>query len=238
MAVASDVGTGTIAVSCEDRQSRVYFPYVDDRVPCENNVVRTLSNNRTVDDSRADSNSPLTAAVMAAGTNVAAEKEGENAAQPQGAVNRSNSKESSEEKEKESAAPPVVPSPEPNLGSSPSNPTNPGPGGPLTLVATCVVGSNPQSCTASGSGLAGAQVGGTVLVSSQVKDGSGTTTTETYNCGTITSSLTFSCSFTVGSGNRVFQNAAIAFAFPLAAGGGDSILRFWNCFQPAGTRCP
>jgi hypothetical protein len=116
MAVASDVGTGTIAVSCEDRQSRVYFPYVDDRVPCENNVVRTLSNNRTVDDSRADSNSPLTAAVMAAGTNVAAEKEGENAAQPQGAVNRSNSKEGNEEKEKESSAPAVVPSPQAVLG--------------------------------------------------------------------------------------------------------------------------
>jgi hypothetical protein len=116
MAVASDVGTGTIAVSCEDRQSKVFFPYVDDRVPCENNVVRTLSNNRTIDDSHADSNSPLTAAVAAAGTNVAADKQGENAAQPQGAVNRSNSKETSEEKEKESSsAAIVVASPTPDL---------------------------------------------------------------------------------------------------------------------------
>src|SRR5215204_10492 len=97
MAVASDVGTGTIAVSCEDRQSQVFFPYVDDRVPCENNVVRTLSNNRTVDDSKADSNSPLSAAVQAAGTNVAAAHQANNEAQSQGAVNRSNSKETSEE---------------------------------------------------------------------------------------------------------------------------------------------
>src|SRR6185369_11235318 len=49
MAVASDVGTGTIAVSCESRSSQVYFPYPDWQVPCENNVVRTLSNQRTVE---------------------------------------------------------------------------------------------------------------------------------------------------------------------------------------------
>jgi len=69
MAVANDVGTGTIAVACEDRASQVFFPYADMRVPCESNVVRTLSNQRTIEDSRADSSSPITAAVQAAGTN-------------------------------------------------------------------------------------------------------------------------------------------------------------------------
>jgi hypothetical protein len=115
MAVASDVGTGTIAVACEDRASEVAFPYTDMRVPCENNVVRTLSNQRSIDDSRADSNSPISSAVQAAGTNVAADKQSDGAAQPQGAVNRSNSKEDKDEKEKESSAPAIVASPAPSF---------------------------------------------------------------------------------------------------------------------------
>jgi hypothetical protein len=69
MAVASDVGTGTIAVSCEDRASQVFFPYTDARVPCERGVVRTLSNQRTIEDDTADSGSAISAAVQAAGTN-------------------------------------------------------------------------------------------------------------------------------------------------------------------------
>src|SRR5262245_17113931 len=137
MAVASDVGTGTIAVACEDRTSEVAFPYTDMRVPCENNVVRTLSNQRTIDDSRADANSPITSAVQAAGTNVAADKQADNAAQPQGAVNRSNSKETSEEKEKESAAPAIVPSPAPFIVS-----------GPTRYTATLTWGSRPADLDA------------------------------------------------------------------------------------------
>jgi len=75
MSVATDVGTGTIAVACDDKTSQVAFPYTDMRVPCESNVVRTLSNNRQIDDFRADSNSPITAAVQAAGNNVAAQQQ-------------------------------------------------------------------------------------------------------------------------------------------------------------------
>ena len=120
MAVASDVGTGTVAVSCEDRTSQVYFPYTDMRVPCENNVVRTLSNQRSIEDSRADANSPLTAAVQAAGTNVAAVQQSENApqGQSQGAANRSNS--TQDDDEEDSDAPAIVPSPAPFLHTGPS----------------------------------------------------------------------------------------------------------------------
>jgi hypothetical protein len=78
MAVSTDVGTGTIAVACDDRTSQVAFPYTDMRVPCENNVVRTLSNQRSIEDSAADSTSPVTAAVQAAGTNVAAQQQQDN----------------------------------------------------------------------------------------------------------------------------------------------------------------
>jgi len=78
MSVATDVGTGTIAVACDDKTSEVAFPYTDMRVPCESNVVRTLSNNRQIDDFRADSNSPITAAVQAAGNNQAAVQQDQN----------------------------------------------------------------------------------------------------------------------------------------------------------------
>jgi len=232
MAVASDVGTGTIAVSCEDRQSQVFFPYTDDRVPCENNVVRTLSNNRTIDDSKADSNSPITAAVQAAGTNVAADKQSDGASQPQGAVNRSNSKESSEEKEKESSSsPPPVPSPAPQM-TSPTNPGQPG------FSANCVVGSNPQSCTATGTTLTGAQVGANVTIVTEEKDTFGSITSQSITCGPITSSLGFTCGFTITSGFRVFQNATIDFVVPQAAGGNQVFRFFWNCNLASGTRCP
>jgi hypothetical protein len=78
MAVSTDVGTGTIAVACDDRTSQVAFPYTDMRVPCENNVVRTLSNQRSIEDSAADSTSPISSVVGAAGTNVAAQQQQDN----------------------------------------------------------------------------------------------------------------------------------------------------------------
>jgi hypothetical protein len=110
MSVANDIGTGTIAVACDDKTSQVAFPYTDMRVPCENNVVRTLSNNRTIDDSAADSNSPVTSAVQAAGNNVAAQQQQSNQAQSQHTASQ---------KEDKDNAPVVVASPAPSNGGSP-----------------------------------------------------------------------------------------------------------------------
>ena len=90
-------------------------------MPCENNVVRTLSNKRTIEDSKADSNSPITAAVQAAGSNVAAAQQAENSTQgqAQGAANRSNT---TQDEDDDDVA--VLPSPAPGHGGP--LPTGPG----------------------------------------------------------------------------------------------------------------
>ena len=108
MAVSTDVDTGTIAVSCDDRTSQVAFPYTDMRVPCENNVVRTLSNNGAIEDSHADSNSPVTAAV------------GEARANPLGAQQneqQANSQNAATQRQNEDSAPAIVASPVPSFDS-------------------------------------------------------------------------------------------------------------------------
>jgi hypothetical protein len=89
----------------------VAFPYTDMTVPCENNTVRTLSNNRQIDDFRADSNSPITSAVQAAGTNIAAQQQQEN--------DRQHS--ASRDQDKEDDKPAVVASPVPSVGGPVGN---------------------------------------------------------------------------------------------------------------------
>ncbi|MFN8634925.1 MAG: hypothetical protein U0893_13795 [Chloroflexota bacterium] len=66
MAMALDEGLGSMAVACDGRASQVFFPYADMRVPCEDNVVRTLSNTGGVDDQRADNTGPVNVALAAA----------------------------------------------------------------------------------------------------------------------------------------------------------------------------
>jgi len=77
MSVATDVDTGNISVACDDRRSEVAFPYLDMRVPCEENVVRTLTNKGDIVDERNDSGSPVTGAVEAAMSNPDGQRQNE-----------------------------------------------------------------------------------------------------------------------------------------------------------------
>jgi hypothetical protein len=227
MAVASDVGTGTIAVACDDRASQVFFPYVDSRVPCENNVVRTLSNQRTVDDDQADSSSPVTSAVQAAGTNVAEQHQQDN----QQATTQHTT---AQQQDKDNVAPVVVASP--STGTSP-NPPSP----PVSFVFSGTCTNNfsnfTSACTISATGLTGAQVGGNVAIQAQTLDSLGRPTTDNHTCGPITSALTVSCNY-VASG-VVFQGSVFTFTTPLAAGGSSIVSETLSCVpsQSPGTAC-
>jgi hypothetical protein len=192
-------------------------------VPCESNVVRTLSNTRAIEDQRRDDNSPINAVVAAAGQ-TAVQGTGNQGlgifAPPTG------DKKDKEEDDK----PQVQASPAPVTGGG-------GPTGPFFIGASCPAGSN--SCTAFGSSLPGAQVGSNVTIVTETKNPSTLATgTETFPCGPISSGPSVSCGFTTT--NRIFQGGQITFTIPLAAGGTHVITQFWTCGTPlpSGTICP
>jgi hypothetical protein len=65
MAVGIDEGTSNMSVACDERDDRVFFPYEDRRVPCEQRIVRTLTSDGDIIDQPASG--PLLSAVVEGG---------------------------------------------------------------------------------------------------------------------------------------------------------------------------
>jgi len=63
MAVRVDEDTSNVSVACDQASDRVYFPYADLRVPCEQRIVRTFTSDGDIVDTAAGRGSLLSAVV-------------------------------------------------------------------------------------------------------------------------------------------------------------------------------
>jgi hypothetical protein len=226
MAIRTDENTNTITLACETTDSRVFFPYEDQRVPCEQKVVRTFTTDGDVVDT-GQGNQPGIVAIFesvqdgkANGVDPAGQHE--QRAQKDG-ERRENSKEDHDNS--------------PNSGSV--SPPGPGPSPiPFSITGRCVnVTGDGSNCNLTATGVTGGQVGGTPTVAIQTLRSGGSVSTETFSCSTISSSLGFTCSFpTVG---QVFQGSGVDITVPQAAGGSNTFNFFIQCdfFRPPGVAC-
>ena len=64
MVVRTDEGSNNVTVGCEDRATRVFFPYEDQVVPCEQDMMRTLTTDGDVLDHVVERGVPVVVAVF------------------------------------------------------------------------------------------------------------------------------------------------------------------------------
>lgn len=226
MAVRLDESTNTVSVGCEGTSDRVFFPYEDMRVPCEQRIVRTLTDDGDIIDNPAGAGSLISAVFDGDG-----ERRG-NGVNPGGQVEQRNQREQDrdEEEDAESVNAPGFQ----QAGPSPS----PSPIGPGNFSGTCSNRTQGgSSCSISATGLQGGLVGGIPQFESQSITSGGSVISESFPCSPISSSLTSSCTF-VTTG-KLFQGSPGRLTYPLAGGGqGSSVTLFFNCNRPTGTVCP
>jgi len=228
MAVRIDENTNTVTLACETAQSRVYFPYEDLRVPCEQKIVRTFTTDGDIVDT-GQGNQPGMVAVFesvqdgkANGINPIGQDE--QRSQKDG-ERRENRKEDHDN----------------TAGSGGlQQPGQPGqPGVPsFSITGRCVnVTGDGATCNLTGAGLTSGQVGGVPTVVIQTLRSGGSTANETFNCTAISAAFGFTCSF--GTVGQVFQGSSVAITVPLAAGGTQTFNFFINCdfFRPPGVAC-
>jgi hypothetical protein len=228
MAVRTDENTNTVTLACETAQSRVYFPYEDLRVPCEQRIVRTYTTDGDIVDT-GQGNQPGMVAVFESvqdGKANGIDPNGQNEQRTQkDGERRENRKEDHDN----------------TAGSGGlQQPGQPGqPGLPsFSITGRCVnITGDGASCNLTATGVATGRVGGVPTVTIQTLRAGGGTTSETFSCTAISASFGFTCVF--GATGQVFQGSSVTITVPLAAVGTQTFNFFINCdfFRPPGVAC-
>ena len=231
MVVRTDDGTNDVAVACDDTQSRVFFPYEDLRVPCEQRIVRTF----TSDGDIVDSGQGSQPSVVAVFEEVHDGKQNgiDPAGQAEQRAQKQNEREENEKEDHDNGTGQngsAIPSPSPSPGPNPS---------PFSFTGRCdnSILNGTASCSFTATNFSDARVGGTPTISIQTLRLSGGTVTEQFACTAVSSSFGFTCIFSTSG--QVFQGTPVNLTYPLVAGGTKSLDFFINCdfFRPPGVAC-
>ena len=228
MALRIDENTNIVTLACETTDSKVYFPYEDQRVPCEQKIMRTFTTDGDVIDIGQGSQPGMVAVFESVQDGKA------NGIDPTGQNEQRTQKDGERRENRKEDHDNTA-----GAGSfqQPGQPGQPAPPN-FSISGRCVnVTGDGASCNLTGTGVTTGQVGGVTTVAIQTLRSGGATGTETFNCTPLSSGFSFNCSF--GTSGQVFQGSTVVVTVPQAAGGAQAFNFFINCdfFRPPGVAC-
>jgi hypothetical protein len=235
MAVRTDENTNTVTLACETPDSKIFFPHEDQRVPCEQRIVRTFTTDGDIIDT-AQGNQPGMVAVFESVQDGQANGVDPSGQREQRSQRRGERRENRNEDHDNTAGVGTI---SPGPGPTPAPGLTPGPTpGPFTVTGRCVNSSGDgATCNFNGTGIGEGQVGGIPTGAIQTLRSGGSIASESFSCTPISASFAFTCSF--GTVGQIVQGTSVTITVPLAAGGTRTSDFFISCDfpRPPGVAC-